>query len=177
MKPLPIADYLDHLGRGPSEKASPRREGSPFRPRTLASPPNGEPRSIPAFDHMAETEAGGVGDRQGEERPQRAPWGRKPIPLDSAARQRQAAREAAETEETAARVAEAHARGREEGLAEGRAEALERHAAELAAAQEQALMQARRGAARTAGLSVDPIVLAACFPARLGPARKRRGGR
>ena len=75
MKPLPIADYLDHLGRGPIEKAPPRREGSPFRPRTLASLPNAEPRSIPAFDRAAE--AGGVGDRQGEERPQRALMGSK----------------------------------------------------------------------------------------------------
>ena len=139
MKPLPIADYLEHLGRGPIEKASPRREGSPFRPRTLASLPNGEPRSVPAFARVAE--AGGVGDRQGEERPQRASWDRKPIPLDSTARQLQAAMEAANAEEMAARLAEAHARGREEGLAEGRAEALDRHAAKLAAAHEQALMQ------------------------------------
>jgi hypothetical protein len=139
MKPLPIADYLDHLGRGPTEKASPRREGSPFRPRTLPSLPNGEPHPIPAFDRIAE--AGGVGGRQGEERPQRAVLDRKPIPLDSTARQLQAAREAAKIEEMAARLAEAHARGREEGLAEGRAEALDRHAAELAAAHEQALMK------------------------------------
>ncbi len=139
MKPLPIADYLEHLGRGPIEKAPPRREGSPFRPRTLASLPNGEPRSIPAFARVAE--AGGVGDRQGEERPQRASWDRKPIPLDSTARRQQAARDAANTEEMAARLAEAHARGREEGLAEGRAEASDRHTAKLAAAHEQALMQ------------------------------------
>ncbi len=139
MKPLPIADYLEHLGRGPIEKAPPRREVSPFRPRTLASLQNGEPRSTPAFARVAE--AGAVGDRKGEERPQRASWDRKPIPLDSTARQLQAARDAANTEEMAARLAEAHARGREEGLAEGRAEASDRHTAKLAAAHEQALMQ------------------------------------
>jgi hypothetical protein len=139
MKPLPIADYLEHLGRGPIEKASPRREVSPFRPRTLASLQNGEPRSVPAFARVAE--AGAVGDRQGDERPQRSSRDRKPIPLDSAARQLQAAREAANTEEMAARLAEAHARGREEGLAEGREEASDRHAAKLAAAHEQAVMQ------------------------------------
>src|SRR5271166_6006355 len=105
MKPLPIADYLEHLGRGPVQKASPRREGSPFRPRTLASPPSGEPRSIPAFARVAET--GGVGDRQGEERPQRASSDRKPIPLGSTARQLQA-RDAANTEEMAVRLADAH---------------------------------------------------------------------
>ena len=38
MKPLSIADYLDHLGRPAGEKATPRPEGSPFRPRSLPSP-------------------------------------------------------------------------------------------------------------------------------------------
>ena len=41
----------------------------------------------------------------------------------------------------AAKLAEAHARGREEGLAAGRAEASDRHAAELAALREQAETQ------------------------------------
>jgi hypothetical protein len=58
MKPLPIADYLDHLGRAPNEKASPRREGSPFRPRTLSSLQNREPPSIPVFDRKAEAPHG-----------------------------------------------------------------------------------------------------------------------
>ena len=40
-----------------------------------------------------------------------------------------------------AKLAEAYARGREEGLAQGRVEASERHAAELAAAREQAETQ------------------------------------
>ena len=40
-----------------------------------------------------------------------------------------------------AKLAEAHARGREEGLTQGRAEASDRHAAELAAAREQAETQ------------------------------------
>ena len=40
-----------------------------------------------------------------------------------------------------AKLTEAHARGREEGLAQGRAEASDRHAAELAAAREQAQTQ------------------------------------
>ena len=44
MKPLSIADYLDHLGRAAGEKAPPRREGSPFRPRSLPSPQNREIR-------------------------------------------------------------------------------------------------------------------------------------
>jgi hypothetical protein len=139
MKPVAIAEYLDHLGRVSTEKASPRREGSPFRPRTLSSLQNREPDSIPAVDRK--TEAGGVEKRQGEERPRRTPWDRKPIPLDSAARQLQTAKEAAKAEEMALRLAEAHARGREEGLAEGRTEASERHSVELAAARREALAQ------------------------------------
>ena len=48
MKPLSIADYLDHLERAAGEKASPRRESSPFRPRSLPSPQNGDlgPRPV-----------------------------------------------------------------------------------------------------------------------------------
>ena len=45
MKPLSIADYLDRLGSAAGEKAPPRREGSPFRPRSLPSPQNGKPGS------------------------------------------------------------------------------------------------------------------------------------
>ena len=41
MKPLSIADYLDRLGSAAGEKAPPRPEGSPFRPRSLPSPQNG----------------------------------------------------------------------------------------------------------------------------------------
>jgi hypothetical protein len=93
MKPLPIADYLDRPGRASTERASPRREVSPFRPRSLSSLQNGEPPSIPAFDRK--TEPGGVENRRGEERPDGAAWDPKPIPLDSAARQLQTAREAA----------------------------------------------------------------------------------
>jgi hypothetical protein len=46
--------------------------------------------------------------------------------------------EAVKPEDIAVRLAEAHARGREDGLAEGRAEASDRHAAELAAARREA---------------------------------------
>src|SRR6185312_14604536 len=92
MKPLSIADYLDHLGRAAGEKAPPRPETSPFRPRSLPGPQNGESGARPLF-------------------------------------------------EGAGKLAEAHVRGREEGLAAGRVEASDRHAAELAALREQAETQ------------------------------------
>jgi hypothetical protein len=139
MKPLSIADYLDHLGRAPTEKSPPRRESSPFRPRSLTTMENGEPNPTPAFNRIAK--ADGAGDPSREEAPRRTPWGRKPAPLDSPARPSPAGGEAVKPEAIMARLAEAHARGREEGLAEGRVDALERHAAELAAVRHQAEAQ------------------------------------
>jgi hypothetical protein len=133
MKPLKIADYLDHLGRAPPEDAPPpRRENSPFRPRSLSGQQNREPRSTPAFDRAAKADSAGQMRRE-EARP-RTPWDRNPVPANLAAPQSQPSREAFKADDIMERLAEAHARGREEGLAEGRAEASDRHAAELAAA-------------------------------------------
>ena len=132
MKPLSIADYLDHLGRAPTEKAPPRRESSPFRPRSLPGAQNGEPRLRAAFNAVANP--GGVRETQAKDGPWRTPWERKPLPLAGPA----AGGEAIKPEDIAVRLAEAHARGREDGLAEGRAEASERHAAELVAARGEA---------------------------------------
>ena len=132
MKPLSIADYLDHLGRAPAEKAPPRRESSPFRPRSLPGAQSGEPRPRPAF---ALSNPAGAGETQTQDGPRRTPWERKPLPL---AGPTAPAREAVKPEDTAVRLAEAHARGRQDGLAEGRDEAQDRHSAELAAVRREA---------------------------------------
>ena len=79
MKPLSIADYLDHLGRSAGEKAPPRPEGSPFRPRSLPSPQNAASGAKPVFDRL--TNEGG--ETQGEEAPRRTPWAPKPVLLES----------------------------------------------------------------------------------------------
>ena len=71
MKPLSIADYLDHLGRAPADKAPPRKESSPFRPRSLPSVQNGEPRPRPAFNAVANP--GGAEETQAKEGPRRTP--------------------------------------------------------------------------------------------------------
>ncbi len=139
MKPLSIADYLDRLGRAAGEKAPLRRENTLFRPRSLPSPQKGGAVSKPAFDRMAN--AGAVGETQREDAPRRTPWAPKPVPLESAARQSPPAADPVKPEDMSAKLAEAHARGREEGLAEGRVEASDRHAAELAAAREEAETQ------------------------------------
>jgi len=131
MKPLSIADYLDHLGRAPPEKAPPRRESSPFRPRSLPSVQSGEPRPGPAINALANP--GGTGEAQGKDGPRRTPWERKALPVAAPAGPLPTGGEAVKPEDIAVGLAEAYARGREEGLAEGRAEASDRHAAELAA--------------------------------------------
>src|SRR5574340_1657615 len=139
MKPLSIADYLDHLGRAAGEKAPPRRESSPFRPRSLANAQHGALGPRPLVDCAPKTNGGG--EAQGEDAPRRTPWERKPVALESSAPRSPSAGEPVEPNDTPAKLAEAHARGREEGLAEGRLEASERHAAELAAVREQAETQ------------------------------------
>ena len=139
MKPLSIADYLDRLGSATGEKAPPRREGSPFRPRSLPNPRNGEPALKPVFDRVAS--AGGAGETLSKDAPRRTPWAPKPVPLESAGRQPPRTEELATPEDISAKLADAYARGREQGLAEGRVEATDRHAAELAAAREQAETQ------------------------------------
>ncbi len=139
MKPLSIADYLDRLGSATGEKAPPRREGSPFRPRSLPSPGNGEPALKPVFDRVAK--ADGDGGAPSEKTSRRTPWAPKPVALKSAARQPPETEELAKPEGTSAKLADAYARGREQGLAEGRLEASDRHAVELAAAREQAETQ------------------------------------
>ena len=137
MKPVPIADYLDHIGRPPAEKASPRREASPFRPRSLQGLHSPEPRSPPAFDRAAK--AVGAVKAEAPEKPPRPLWDRRPAPVDAGQRELLAAREAAKVEEMALRLEEMRGLGREEGMALGRAEAEERFAAERAEWQEQAV--------------------------------------
>jgi hypothetical protein len=127
MKPLSIADYLDRLGRAAGEKPL-SRENSPFRPRSLPSPQTGGPASKSVFDRLANASS----ETQEEDAPRRTPWAPKPVPL--MARKPPPAVEQVKPEDIAVRLAEAYARGREEGLAEGRVEASERHAAELASA-------------------------------------------
>jgi hypothetical protein len=137
MKPLAIADYLDRLGRAAGEKAPPPRETSPFRPRSLPSPQKSGPVSKPVFDRVANA---GV-ETQGEEAPRRTPWTPKAVPVQSAARQSPQPGEPPKPDDMSVKLAEAYARGREEGLGEGRVEASDRRAAELAAAREQAETQ------------------------------------
>jgi hypothetical protein len=137
MKPLSIADYLDHLGRPACDKAPPRPEGSPFRPRSLPSPQNSGLGSKPIVDRKANARV----ETPREQAPRRTSWAPKPVLIESGERQSPPAGEPVKPEDMSVKLAEARARGRQEGLAEGRLEASDRHAAELAAAREQAETQ------------------------------------
>ena len=139
MKPVPIADYLDHIGRAPGEKPSPRRDASPFRPRSLQNLHPAEPRPLPASERAATAPM--LAKALGEPRARRFPWERPTATAETPEQDSLAAWETARAQEVALRLAEAHARGHEEGLAEGRAEAAEAHAAELAAARDEALVE------------------------------------
>ena len=137
MKPLSIADYLDRLGSAAGEKAPLRPEGSPFRPRSLPNPQTVGSGAKAVFDRI--TNKGG--ETKGEEAPRRSPWAPKPVLLESAARESAPTGGPAKPEDMSAKLADAYARGREQGLAEGRVEASDRHAAELADARELAETQ------------------------------------
>jgi hypothetical protein len=137
MKPLSIADYLDHLGGNAGEKAPAGREGSPFRPRSLPNPQNSGTALKPVFDRMA---SAGV-ETQREETRRRTPWAPKPVLLESVAGESPPINEPAKPEDMSVKLADAYARGREQGLAEGRVEDSDRHAAELVATREQAETQ------------------------------------
>ena len=139
MRPLSIADYLDRLGSSAGEKAPPRPEGSPFRPRSLPSSQTAGSSAKAFFNPI--TNKGG--ETHGEEAPRRSPWAPKPVLLESGARESTPMGELAKPEDMSAKLADAYVRGREQGLAEGRVEASERHAVELAAAREQTETQQR----------------------------------
>ena len=136
MKPLSIADYLDRFGSAPGESAPARREGSPFRPRSLPGLENGKLPLKPAFDRAAN--GGGNSQTAGDDAPRRGAWAPKTVSPQSAARETPPTDEPAGPDALSAKLADAYARGREQGLAEGRLEASERHAAELEAAREEA---------------------------------------
>jgi len=137
MKPVPIANYLDYIGAAPGEKASPRREASPFRPRSLQSLQSLEPRSPLAFERLKPV---GAAKPEAAERP-RPLFERRGAPIEALEREQRLAREAARADEMALKIEEAHARGLEEGQALGRAEAEERLAADRAEMQERAVME------------------------------------
>ncbi|HYA73999.1 MAG TPA: hypothetical protein VEF36_12665 [Roseiarcus sp.] len=132
MKPVPISQYLDHIGRvAQAEPQSPRRETSPFKPRAIRMVQGAEP-SVP-FAFARATRERALDD------------GRERDASDERSSSREAARspqrEAPPDPDIEARIAEAFDRGLREGSAAARAEDAEALAQERARQQEQALTE------------------------------------
>ncbi len=139
MKPVPISQYLDHIGRvAQAEPQSPRREASPFKPRAIRVVQDPEPRSPPAFSRVLREAATAAHSRTLEEGQERAdPDGRSSSREGAPWRPRQTP----PAPDVEARIAEAHDRGLREGLAAARAEDAETQAREQADRQQRTLME------------------------------------
>jgi len=139
MKSVPIAQYLDHIGRvGQAEPQLTRGEASPFKPRAIRVVQDPEPRNPLAFGRVlreAATVARSRALAEGQERADR----------DGRSSSREAApslpRRAPPAPDIEARVAEAYDRGRREGSAAARAEDAETQAREQASRQERMLIE------------------------------------
>ncbi len=72
MKPVPISQYLDHIGRAAqADPQSPRRETSPFKPRAVRMVQDPEPRVPLAFSRALREAATAARERaleDGQER-------------------------------------------------------------------------------------------------------------
>ncbi len=129
MKPVPISQYLDHIGRAAqAERQAPRRETSPFRPRALGAVQDQEPHVQLAFSRVLREAALAARSRTLEEG--------KSAPLRDG---RSTSRESAPDVE--ARVAEAYDRGLREGAAAARAEDAEARARDEAGRTERELAE------------------------------------
>ncbi|MGD1017502.1 MAG: hypothetical protein ABR863_13870 [Roseiarcus sp.] len=139
MKPVPISQYLDHIGRvAQGDRQTPRREISPFRPRAVGAVPDSEPHGQLAFSRVLREAAIAARSRALEDGQDRSGadgriWSRDGAPSRS--------RETAPGPDVEARVAEAYDRGLREGAAAARAEDAESQAREQASRQQRELAE------------------------------------
>lgn len=129
MKPVPIAQYLDHIGRAAQSGASPRRDAAVFKPRTIRVVHDPEERPAPAMARVLRDAANAT------RTPQPAPERRERPDLETAWAPRESVlpREDPPVEiDIEARLAEAYERGLAEGAAAARAEDAEANAREQA---------------------------------------------
>jgi hypothetical protein len=135
MKPVPISQYLDHIGRvAQAEPQAPRRETPVFKPRAVRVVHDPEPRAAPVFSRLAREASNTPRQRPFEPRKERADqdggWlGREAAPAPEPA------------PDLEARIAEAYERGLRDGAAAARAEDAETVAREDARRQERAMTE------------------------------------
>ncbi|MGO4870878.1 MAG: hypothetical protein ACLPGW_09750 [Roseiarcus sp.] len=139
MKPVPIAQYLDHIGRAAqTDPQSPRREFAPFKPRAVRMVQDPEPRGALVFNRALRDAATAAHTRAfGDEHERADPDWRS----SSRAAAPSQPCETAPDPEIEARIAEAYERGLREGAAAARADEAETQARLLARQQERALME------------------------------------
>jgi hypothetical protein len=135
MKPVPIAQYLDHIGRAAqAESQTPRRDPVVFPTRLARGLPDPEPDGPVPFSRVLLEAAIAARSRAAEERPRDASRderaGSRGLPRALPPRPRETA--AAPAADLEAAVAEAFERGLREGEAVARAEAAETRAQEQA---------------------------------------------
>src|SRR5271154_6535909 len=135
MKPVPISQYLDHIGRAAqAEPQAPRRDAAIFKPRAVRVVHDPEPRGAPVFNRVIREAANAPRPRALEPRKERADgdggWlGREAAPAPEPA------------PDPEARIAEAYERGLRDGAAAARAEDAETVAREEARRQEQTMTE------------------------------------
>ncbi|MGD1035658.1 MAG: hypothetical protein ABR878_00345 [Roseiarcus sp.] len=139
MKPVPIAQYLDHIGRvAQADAQSPRRDASPFRLRAVRVVPDPEPHSALAFSWALREAAMAARSRTLEAGRERAASNGRSSSREAAPSR---SRETPPVPDVEARIAEAYDRGLHDGSAAARAEDAESWAREQASQQERALME------------------------------------
>jgi hypothetical protein len=137
MKPVPISQYLDHIGRvAQGDRQTPRREISPFRPRAVGAVQDPEPHGQLAFSRVLREAAIAARSRTLEEGQDRSGADRRIWSRDGAPSR---SRETPPAPDVEARIAEAYDRGLREGAAAARAEDAESQAREQASRQQREL--------------------------------------
>jgi hypothetical protein len=130
MKPVPIAQYLDHIGRAQAESQPPRRETAAFSPRVSRALPDPEPSGPVPFSRVLLEAALAARSRAAGERPREPSrderGSSRALPRALPPRPR----ETPPAPDLDALVAEAFERGLREGEAAALAEAAEARAQE-----------------------------------------------
>jgi hypothetical protein len=135
MKPVPISQYLDHIGRvAQAEPQAPRRDAPVFKPRAVRVVHDPEPRAAPVFKSVVREAANASRPRPFEARKERPDQ-------DGGWLGREAAPNPEPPLDLEARIAEAYERGLRDGAAAARAEDAETVAREEARRQQQTLAE------------------------------------
>lgn len=138
MKPVPITQYLDHIGRVAQSDSQPaRRDAAPFKPRAIRVVHDPEPRGAASMARVLREAANAARPQQNREERRERP----DLETGWLARETAPPREEPPAPDVEERIAEAYERGLREGAEAARAEQAETLAREQAQLRDQALEQ------------------------------------